>query len=124
MLAKEYRLAGAQVGRDDTERDFHVLKPEPLTQLLQEAVHALAAGETHSGYAPAGDVGESHAGADSANLLRRRARRIGGGHDGAGAHARDALNRNLVLLEHAEDADVRQTAREAASQGQTDRMGW
>ena len=39
--------------------------------------------------------------------------------DGAGAHSGNAMDRNLVLLEDAERADVRHAARESATQRET-----
>ncbi len=72
---------------------------------------------------PAGDVGEAHGAADCGDLAGGRAARIGCRDDRAGADSGDAVDRDVLPLQHAKDADVRDAVRESAAQREADARG-
>src|ERR1039458_7373652 len=82
------------------QRDAHLFEAVALEQLAQEALHTFAAGDAHACDGPARHIGETHGAAGFGDLAGRGAAGIGCRHDGPGAHACDAMNRNTVLLEH------------------------
>src|SRR5260370_11171334 len=90
---------------------------------MQELIHARGAGEAHWGDSPGGDVGEAHCRTDFADLLRGGAGRVGGRDNGAGADSADVMNRNVILLENAQHADVSDSTGKAAAQRQSDGTG-
>ena len=54
------------------------------------------------------------------HFVERRAAGVGGGDQRADAGPGDEINRNFVFFQHAQDADVRNAARESAAERQSD----
>ena len=106
--------ARAQVARDHAQRDAHLLETVELEKPLQEPLHALASQKAHAAQGPAAHVAETHTASDPGDLGGLHTARVRCRHDGAGAHARDAVDRNSILFEDLEHARVGNPAGESA----------
>src|SRR5438128_3554239 len=113
-------LTCAEVSCHRAERNPHVFEAMGFEQSLQEWLHALAHHESHPAETPAGHVAEPHGAACTSDFIGLGAARTGGGDNRPRAHPCDAVKRNVVALENAQDPGVRDAARETSAEGQSD----
>ena len=76
----------------------------------------MIAGKAEARNAPAPDVAEFQRAASSNDASQRSAAGIRRAENAADARPRDARNRDAVLLEHLQNAEVRKAARKSAAQ--------
>ena len=119
-MGEDDRLTIIKVGGDDRERDAQVFEILSVENAVNQIAEAMIAGETEARNAPAADVAkfESAAGGDDAS--QRSAAGVGCAENAADARARDARNRYAILLENLKNAEMREPARKAAAESDSD----
>jgi hypothetical protein len=80
----------------------------------------MIAGEAEAGNAPAGDVTKTDGAADGQDAGKGRTAGVGGSKDAADAGTGNMSDRNVILFEDFDYAEVREAARESAAKGQSD----
>src|SRR6266850_1191333 len=117
-LRKNDRLTRSEVRGDDSQRNAKVFKLARFEHALDQSPEAMVAGEAEARNAPTSDVAKAERAASSNDSLERRAARVGGAEDAAHAGSRDVGDRDLVLFEHLQNPEVRETARKASPEGE------
>ncbi len=91
----------------------------------------MIAGQTEPGYAPAPDVAKLQVAAGREDFGERSAARVRRTQDAPDACAGDMRDRDVILLEYLQHAEMRETTRKAATKGDADSwtrfrrwMGW
>ena len=77
----------------------------------------MVAGEAEARNAPASDVAKAERAARCNDACERRAARISSAENTAHTGSRDMRDRDLVLFEHLQDPEMRETARKASAEG-------
>ena len=117
-MRKDDRLARSEVRGDHSQRNAKVFKLPRFEYALDQRSEALVAGEAEARNAPTGDVAKAERAARCNDSLERRAARVGGAEDAAHASSRDMRDRDLVLFEHLQNPEMRETARKASAEGE------
>ncbi len=85
-------------------------------ELAQEVLESLVGGHAHARERPAAEIVKLGFGALTLHFVERASAGVGGGDKRAHAGAGDEVDWDFVLFEDAQDADMRDAAREAASE--------
>ena len=119
-MGEDDRLTIIKVGGDDGERDAQVFEILRVENAIDQIAEAMVAGEAQARNAPASDVAEFESAASGDDASQRCAAGVRRAENAADACARDARNRNAILLEHLKNAEVREAARKAAAESDPD----
>jgi hypothetical protein len=117
-LRKNDRLTGTEVGGDYRQRNTKIFKLARIEHALDQSPEAMVAGEAEARNAPTSDVAKAERAARCNDARERRAARIGGAENTADASSGDMGDRDLVLFEHLQNAEMRETARKASAEGE------
>jgi len=112
---ENYGLAVGQVRRDYSRGNFEILELSRFEHLLDQIAQAVIAGEPQPGDAPPGDVAETERAASSNDARERRPAGVGRAENAAHARASDTRNRNAILLENLQDAEMGESTGESAA---------
>ena len=93
-------------------------RPEELIQMGHENMVLFNRGFAQAFWGEAPHIAEPHRATGGGDLFGACAAGVRGGHNRTGADAGNAVERDAVLLEHLEDADMGDAAGESAAQGQ------
>src|SRR6266403_1966916 len=107
--------AGTEVGGDYRQRNSKIFKLARIEHALDQSPEAVVAGEAEARNAPTSDVAKAERAAGCNDACERRAARIGGTENTAHAGSRDMGDRDLVLFEHLQNPEMRETARKAST---------
>ena|SRR6267142_2233140 len=80
----------------------------------------MVAGKAETGDAPARNITKLKVTAGGKDFRQGCATGIGCAENAADAGARDVSDRNVILLENLQDAEMREAARESAAEGESD----
>src|SRR2546422_4965852 len=124
---KHYALAGGKICGRHRQRDAQFFKCLNLQDAIQEADHALVAGESVARQGPAGEVFEAHPGGDLLQFRYGNPAAVSRANERAHTSAGDKTDGNVFFFENFEYANMGEAAGKAAAQGQTDAgvsSGW
>jgi hypothetical protein len=119
-VSKDDRLAVIKVGGDDGERDAQVFEILRVENAVDQIAEAMIAGEAEARNAPAADVAKLESAASSDDARQRGTAGISRPENAADARSGNARNRNTVLLENLENAEVRKTTRKPTTESDAD----
>ncbi len=119
-LTEHDRIASGEVSRDDSQRNLHVFKMFGLEYAFDEISKAMIAGEAEARDAPAGDIAKTNGAAGGKNTCEGSAAGVSGSEDAADAGACDVRYGDVILLEDLQYPEMRETAGEPATQGESD----
>ena len=109
------RLAAIQVGSHDGHWYLQILELARLKYTLDKIAEPVIAGEAQSRNAPPRDVSQSQRPAGRHNPSQRSAARIRRAQNAAHARSRDTRYWYVVLLEHPQHPEVRESPRKSAA---------
>lgn len=119
-LSKNHRFSGGKVCGNDGHWNVQIFEAARLEDALDEIAETVIAGEAQARDAPAGDIAEAQRAASGNDARQRRTAGVGCPENAADARAGDGGDRNLVLLEDLQYAEVGEAASEAAAEGEVD----
>lgn len=119
-MGEDNRLAIIKVGGNDRERDAQVFEVLGVENAIDQIAKAMIAGEAEARNAPAADVAEFQRAAGSDDASQGSAAGVGRTENAADARAGDARNRNAMLLENLQHAEMCEAARKSTAQGDSD----
>jgi hypothetical protein len=107
-----------QIGGHDAQRNFHLVEEFGRREFVQEMLERCVRCHAHARKLPAAEIAKGGGCALALHLGEGGAAGVGGGDQRAHAGSGDEINRDLVLFEHAQDADMRNAARKSAAESQ------
>ena len=117
-LAENDWITGRQIGGDDRKRDFHVFELLGVEDAFDEISKAMIAGQAEARNTPAGEIPKTNGAAGSENAGQWSATGIGGSEDAADTGAGDVRDRDVILLQDLEHAQVREAAGKSTAKSQ------
>ena len=117
-LGKNDGLARSEVRGDHRQRNAKVFKLARFEYALDQSPEAMVAGKAEARNPPTSDVAKAERAARCKDALERRAAGVGGAEDAAHTGSRDMGDGDLVLFEHLQNAEMRETARKASTEGE------
>jgi hypothetical protein len=98
-FAKDDRIAGSEIRRDDGERNLHVLELLGFEDAFHKVAEAMIAGESETGNAPPGNIAKTDGAAGGEDASERCAAGVGSSKDAANAGTSDVRDWDVILLE-------------------------
>ena len=111
-------LAVGQVRGHHGHGDFEVFEAARFEHTLDEIAQPVIAGKPQTGNAPPGDVTKTDRTAGGDDARERRAAGISRAENAAHACARDIRDRDVILFEDLQDAEMGKAARKSAAQSE------
>jgi hypothetical protein len=118
-LREDHRIARSQVRGDDRERDAKVFELARIENALDQVGKSLVACQAEAGDPPAGNVPEAQCAACFNDARQRRSAGVGSSENAANAGSRDVRDRDLVLFEYLQHAEMREATGESAAEGES-----
>jgi hypothetical protein len=118
-LTEHDRIATGKVSSDDSERNFHVFKLSGLEDAFDKVGEAMIARQAEPRDAPAGDIAKTDSAAGGENAREGSAAGVGGPEDAADTGPRDVRYGDVILLEDLQHAEMRESASEPTTQGES-----
>ena len=119
-VGEDDRLAIIKVGGNDRERDTQIFEILSVENAIDQVAETMVAGETEARNAPAADVAKFEHAACGDDASQRSTAGIRRAENAADAGAGDARNRNAMLLENLQHAEMCEAARKSTAQGDSD----
>src|SRR5258707_7424551 len=119
-LSKDHRFSSGKVCGHDGHRNVQFFEASRLEDALDEVTETVIAGEAQARDARASDIAEAQRAASCDDARQGCAAGVRRSENAADARAGDGGDRNWVLLEDLQDAEVSEPAGEAAAEGEID----
>jgi hypothetical protein len=118
-LREHHRFARGQVRGNHGKRNAKVFKLTRIENAFDQIFKPLIAGQAEAGDAPAGDIPKTEGTASLNDAGKRRATGVGCAKDTANAGSGYMRDRDLILFEHLQNAEMREAARESPAESET-----
>lgn len=117
---KQDGITDVEVGGNNDGRDGKVLELARIEETMNQRAEAIVAGQSEAGHPPTAKVAKTNLTTFFNDAREWESAGIGGAEDAPDAASRNASDRNVLLFEDLQNAQMRIAAGETSAKGQTD----